>query len=131
MHNIYTKCLCTITYCIYTKYQCIIRTVTESNTTHTKEKKEMANNELSSKVRELKELKTMAEELAAEITAIEDEIKAEMTARNTEEMIIDVYKIRWTKVISNRFDSTAFKKANADLYNLFTKAVETRRFTVA
>lgn len=91
----------------------------------------MANNELSSKVRELKELKTMAEELAAEITAIEDEIKAEMTARNTEEMVIDVFKIRWTKVISNRFDSTAFKKANADLYNLFTKTVETRRFTVA
>ena len=91
----------------------------------------MANNELTSKVRELKELKAMAEELAAEITAIEEEIKAEMTARNTEEMQIDVFKVRWTKVMSSRFDTTAFKKANTELYNLFTKQVETRRFSIA
>lgn len=61
----------------------------------------MSANELTSKVRELKELKAMADELAAEITAIEDEIKAEMTARNTEEMTVDVFKIRWTRVTSN------------------------------
>ena len=36
----------------------------------------MSANELTSKVRELKELKAMADELAAEITAIEDAIKA-------------------------------------------------------
>lgn len=42
----------------------------------------MSTNEMTSKIRELKELKAMAEELAAEITAIEDTIKAEMTARN-------------------------------------------------
>lgn len=46
----------------------------------------MSINEMTAKVRELKELKAMAEELSAEITAIEDEIKAEMTARNAEEM---------------------------------------------
>lgn len=91
----------------------------------------MSTNELKSKVRELKELKAMAEELAAEITAIEDSIKAEMTARDTEEMQIDVYKIRWTKVKSNRFDSTAFKKAMPDLYSKFTKQSESRRFTAA
>lgn len=54
----------------------------------------MSTNEMTSKIRELKELKAMAEELAAEITAIEDTIKAEMTARNTDEMTVDVYKIR-------------------------------------
>lgn len=52
----------------------------------------------------------MAEELAAEITSIEDAIKAEMTARDTDEMTVDVFKIRWTRVTSNRFDTTAFKK---------------------
>ncbi len=40
----------------------------------------MSMNELTKKVRELKELKAMADELAAEITAIEDDLKAEMTA---------------------------------------------------
>lgn len=91
----------------------------------------MSTNELTTKVRELKELKAMADELAAEITAIEDSIKAEMTARNTDEMQIDVYKIRWTKVLSNRFDSTAFKKAMPELHAQFTKQTESRRFSVA
>lgn len=91
----------------------------------------MSTNELTSKVRELKELKAMAEEIAAEITTIEDAIKAEMTARETEEMMIDVYKIRWTRVKSNRFDSTAFKKAMPELAEKFTKTTETRRFSIA
>lgn len=91
----------------------------------------MSTNELTSKVRELKELKAMAEEIAAEITTIEDAIKAEMTARETDEMMIDVYKIRWTRVKSNRFDSTAFKKAMPELAEKFTKTTETRRFSIA
>ena len=91
----------------------------------------MSTIELTSKVKELKELKLMAEELAAEITAIEDSIKAEMTARETDELITGEYKIRWKKVTSNRFDTTAFKKIHADLYEQYTKTTETRRFTVA
>lgn len=91
----------------------------------------MSTKELSSKVRELKELKAMAEELTAEITAIEDAIKAEMTARNTDEMQIDIYKVRWTRFTSSRFDSTSFKKAMPELYSQFTKQSENRRFTVA
>lgn len=83
------------------------------------------------KVRELKELKAMAEELAAEITAIEDDIKTEMTARSTEEMTVDVYKIRWTKVLSNRFDTSAFKKAMPELAQQFTRQSESRRFSIA
>ena len=91
----------------------------------------MSTNEMTAKVRELKELKVLAEELAAEITAIEDEIKAEMTARNADEMTVDVYKIRWTPVTSSRFDSASFKKAMPDLYGKFTKTTTSRRFSVA
>lgn len=91
----------------------------------------MSATEMTAKIRELKELKVMADELAKEIAAIEDAIKAEMTERNTEEVLIDVYKVRWTKVISNRFDTTGFKKAMPDLYNQFTKPSETRRFSIA
>ena len=90
----------------------------------------MSTIELTSKVKELKELKMLAEELSAEITAIEDTIKAEMTARNTDEMTVDVYKIRWTKITSSRFDTTAFKKAMPDLARQFTKVSESRRFSV-
>ncbi len=91
----------------------------------------MSANEMTAKVRELKELKAMAEELAQEITAIEDAIKAELTARNAEEMTVDVYKIRWTRVTSSRFDTTSFKKAMPELYGQFTKTSESRRFSIA
>lgn len=91
----------------------------------------MSTTELSSKVRELRELKALAEELAGEISAIEDAIKAEMASRNVEEMTVDVFKVRWTSVISHRIDTTAFKKALPDLAQQFTKTVESRRFSVA
>lgn len=42
----------------------------------------MSETTLISKVRELKELKAMAEELQEEITTIEDEIKGYMTEQN-------------------------------------------------
>lgn len=90
----------------------------------------MGQNELAAKVKELKGLKLMAEELAAEIETLEDAIKAEMTARGVSEMLVDVFKVRWTKVLSKRFDSTAFKARYGELYGQFVKEVETRRFSV-
>lgn len=91
----------------------------------------MTNNEMLAKVRELKELKAMADELAAEITAIEDIIKAEMLTQGVEEMQVDVFKVRYKTVISSRFDSKAFKATHADLYSQYTRQTESRRFTVA
>ncbi len=88
-------------------------------------------NELISKVRELKELKQMADELAAEISSIEDELKAEMTAQNAEELTVDVFKLRYKTVISNRFDSKAFKATHEELYSQYTKQTETKRFTIS
>ena len=86
--------------------------------------------ELTKQVRELKELKTMLEELQGEISVIEDSIKAEMTAQNVDELQVDIFKIRWTPVKSNRFDSASFKKMYSDLYNQFTKVIETKRFSI-
>jgi len=91
----------------------------------------MVDMELAGKVRELKELKLMAEELEAQITSIEDEVKAEMTARNVDKLIIDVFKVRWTHYTSTRFDTTALKATYKDIYDLFAKPVAARRFSVA
>lgn len=91
----------------------------------------MSKTEMTSKVRELKELKAMADELAAEITAIEDSIKADMTAQGVEEIQVDVFKIRYKTVTSSRFNSAAFKTTHAELYNQYQKQITTRRFTVA
>ncbi len=91
----------------------------------------MSTNELTSKVKELKELKAMAYELASEITTIEDEIKAHMAASGIEEIICGAYKIRWKKVESVRFDTSAFKKTNVELYNQFSKKTVNKHFTIA
>lgn len=86
---------------------------------------------IEAKAKEIKELMRMKEELEAEIASLQDEIKAEMTARQTDEIITNEYKIRWTEVKSNRFDTTGFKAKYTELYNLFTKQVISRRFTIA
>ena len=91
----------------------------------------MSINEITAKVKELKELKAMAEELAAEITAIEDSIKADMNEKGIDEMQVDVFKIRYKTVTSSRFDSAAFKATHSELYNQYQKQTTTRRFTVA
>ena len=91
----------------------------------------MTNQEMLKKVRELKELKAMADELSAEITAIEDVIKAELTAKNVEEMQVDVFKVRYKTVISSRFDSKAFKATHAELYDQYTKQTASKRFSIA
>ena len=90
----------------------------------------MTTTELTSTLRELKELKLMAAETASEIETLEDRIKAEMTHRNTDVLIVDVFKVRWTTMTSNRFDSTAFKATHGELYQQYTKPVETRRFSI-
>lgn len=91
----------------------------------------MSTNEITTKVRDLKELQALIEEAQAEAEAIKDEIKAYMTATGKEEMTVDVFKVRYTTVTSSRFDSAAFKKTHGDLYAQYIRQTETRRFSVA
>ncbi len=91
----------------------------------------MCTKDLQTKVIELKDLKAMADELQAEITAIEDELKAECVRQGTEELTAGIFKIRYKAVSSNRFDTKAFKTAYSDLYEQYTKQSTGYRFTVA
>ena len=90
----------------------------------------MSKYELLAKVELLNKYEAMMEELRAEADKVRDSIKAEMDARNVEELIAGQYIIRWTSVLSNRFDSTAFKKVLPELYKAYTKQVSSRRFTI-
>lgn len=91
----------------------------------------MNQQELTSKVRSLKELKAMAAELQDEITTLEDELKAELSAQGTDEMTVDIFTVRYQAVRSNRFDSAAFKQTHVDLYRQYTKQTEYKRFSIA
>ena len=87
--------------------------------------------ELDSKIKELRELRRMAEELQQEIDGITDTIKAEMTARNVDTLTGTDWKVTWKSVTSNRLDSTALKKELPDIAARFMKASTSRRFTLA
>ena len=87
--------------------------------------------EITSKIESLKELESLIEEAKAEAEAIRDELKAHMLAQDTEELTAGTYIIRWTSVLSNRFDSTAFKKVMPEVYKAYTKQVASKRFTIA
>ena len=91
----------------------------------------MSTNELTKKIRTLKELQALMEEAQAEAEAIKDELKAIMIETGADEMNVDVFKIRYAIVKGSRFDAAAFRKTHADLYAQYTKPTETRRFTVA
>ena len=70
----------------------------------------MSISELDMKVKELRELKRMADELAGEIEALQDGIKAHMTEQDTDTLTGTDWKITWKAVTSNRMDTTALKK---------------------
>lgn len=91
----------------------------------------MSTIEITSKIEALKELESLIEEAKAEAEALRDEIKSEMLNRNTEEMEAGQYIVRWTSVLSQRFDTTAFKKVMPDVYKSFTKQVSSKRFSIA
>ena len=91
----------------------------------------MSTTEITSKIEALKDLESLIEEAKAEAEALRDEIKTEMLNRDTEELEAGQYIVRWTSVLSQRFDTTAFKKVMPDVYKAYTKQVTSRRFSIA
>ncbi len=91
----------------------------------------MSKNEMVAKIEALNEWEQMIADAQAEAEALRDEIKAEMLDRDTEELVAGAYIVRWTSVLSNRFDTTGFKKVYGDLYKAFTKQVSSKRFSIS
>lgn len=91
----------------------------------------MSTIEMESMIAKLQEWEELAKEAQAEAEAIRDTIKAEMLARETEELTAGRFIVRWTNVLSNRFDTTAFKKEHGEMYKLYTKQSTSRRFSIA
>ena len=91
----------------------------------------MSINELETRIEKMKEWEALADEAKSEAEAIKESIKIEMQERNASELSAGKYIVRWTDVVSNRFDSAAFKKVHGDLYKAFTRAVSSRRYSVS
>jgi len=91
----------------------------------------MSINEMETKIRKMQEWEQLAAEAKAEAEALKDEIKAEMLAQQTEQMTAGKFTIHWTSVLTNRFDTTTFKREHAEMYKQYTKQSASRRFSVA
>ena len=91
----------------------------------------MSRNEMVALIEAMNTYDEMAANAKEKADAIRETIKAEMMERDTEELIAGQYIIRWTSVLSNRFDSTAFKKVMPEIYKAYTKQTASRRFSVS
>lgn len=82
-------------------------------------------------------MQTIAEyaRIAEEAQKIVDEnkelLKAHMTEMGVDTLIGDEHKATYKEVISNRFDSKAFKADHADMYTAYQKPSTSMRFTFA
>lgn len=90
----------------------------------------MGQKELLMKVQALRALKDRADELTAQISALESEIKGEMEAQETERLDVGAYKVLWTKYTTQRFDAKAMKAELPEIYKIYTRPVESRRFSI-
>ena len=91
----------------------------------------MATNELIRKLTELADLRKMAEDLNAEIEAIQEEIKNHMTEEETDTITAGQFKVTWKEVTSTRIDTTALRKDLPEIWQEYGKTTTTRRFNVA
>ena len=91
----------------------------------------MSTIELTAQIESLRALEELIEEAQTEATNIRDAIKQELLDRDVDTLEVGKFIVRWTSVLSNRFDSTSFKKVMPDVYKAYTKQVASRRFSIS
>ena len=76
---------------------------------------------LEAKLLELKELKEEKE----------NAIKKVLDNAGIDELQVGAFTIRFTDVVRNNFNTSAFKKKYLELYNVFIKQTNYRKFTIS
>ena len=75
---------------------------------------------LEAKISELDELKKEKEAL----------VKSVLDEAGVEELQIGAFTVRFTNIVRNNFNTTAFKKKYLELYNAFIKQSNYRKFSI-
>ena len=91
----------------------------------------MSTIEIQAQIESLRALEELIEEAKAEAETLRDAIKQEMLNRDTEELFAGQYIVRWTSVLSQRFDTTSFKKVMPEIYKAYTKQISSKRFSIS
>lgn len=88
-----------------------------------------SNINIMSVIKEIKEYQKIQEELKVEIDKLKVEAIEYLNENEIDEYLCEDGKITYREVISNRFDSTSFKKDFLDIYKEYTKKTSSMRFT--
>lgn len=80
---------------------------------------------------ELAQYNRMAEEIAATVEGLKDEIKQYMIATGVDTLTGSEHKASYKTVTSSRIDTSALKKALPEVAAEYTRTTESKRFTFA
>lgn len=89
------------------------------------------NLDIENEIKIIKSLEAKLEELKELKEEKESQIKALLDKAGVEELEVGAYTIRFTNVVRNNFNTSAFKKKYLELYNLFIKQTNYRKFTIS
>ena len=91
--------------------------------------KTINNTNIKDVIKEIKEYQAMQDELKKQINELKEEAIEWLDENELDEILTDEGKITYREVISKRFNSTAFKKDFADIYDEYTTQTSNMRFT--
>lgn len=78
--------------------------------------------------KEMAQYRAIIAQAQKELDKLEAETKEYMTTHSLTELLGDEHKATYKEVVSNRFDSKAFKADHADMYELYKKPSTSMRF---
>lgn len=87
--------------------------------------------EVLSAVNQIKELEAAEKKLKKQSDELRSRIKALMEKKHLEEMEVGTFTVRYTTVVSSRFDSRAFQETHRALYDQYCVASESKRFSIS
>ena len=123
-NNIYHTCCNSIIYDVI--YSCSQKKSKGENTMATV----IITANLESEIRDIRALEAKINELDELKKEKEALIKSVLDEAGVEEMKIGAFMVRFTNVVRNNFNTTAFKKKYLELYNAFIKQSTYRKFTI-
>ena len=90
----------------------------------------MSTAELLPLVEQYREAQRTIEQAQAEMESIKDQIKAELTARNTNRLDVGTHRVAVQTFTTRRLDGKAFQAAMPELAQRFTVTTTGTRFTI-
>ena len=95
-----------------------------------KAKKKIDIKHITELIYDIKDRELAKKQLEDEIEEAKNEIKQTMTEFKLDELIADVFTVRYKPVVTTRFDSAALKAKDKRLYDMFLKTSESMKFTI-